>query len=192
MNADWKNMKADDIIKNHVGYATTAALIPFPGADIAAVSAVQLNMLRQLAGIYKVGFMEGLGKNIITALIGGSASRLLASGVKLIPGIGTLIGELTMPILSGASTYALGQVLNKHLAAGGTLENFDPLRAKSTYDEAFKQGEKAAKAATEKAPPSVSDQDIVEKLQKLAALRDAGVLSESEFTEMKGKLIAQL
>ena len=192
MNADWKNTKAGDIVKNHVGYATTAALIPLPGADIAAVSAVQLNMLRQLAGIYNVKFMDGLGKNIITALISGSASRLLASGVKLIPGIGTLIGELTMPIMAGASTYALGQVLIKHLEQGGTLENFDPIRAKSNYDKAFKQGEAAAKAAAEKATPSVSDDDVVEKLKKIAALRDAGVLSEEEFKEMKNKLIAQL
>ena len=66
-----KRQQADDIIRKHVAYSASAALIPIPGADIAAVSAVQLDMLRQLAGLYGINFMDAIGRNLITALVGG-------------------------------------------------------------------------------------------------------------------------
>ena len=71
--------KADEVIKNHVGFAMGAALVPFPGADLLAVSAVQLNMLRQLAKLYNIGFVDTLGRNLISAIVGSSAARLARS-----------------------------------------------------------------------------------------------------------------
>jgi uncharacterized protein (DUF697 family) len=190
MNHEEKREKADDIIKNHLGFAAAAALVPIPGADIAAVSAVQLNMLRQLANLYRVSFTDNLGKNIITALVSGSLARVGASLVKAIPGIGTLIGEFTMPALSAASTYALGQVFASHLAKGGTLENFDVTKARKKYDEELKHGKQAAKEAAAKT--ETIEEDVVAKLKKLAELKDAGILSEEEFIQMKSKLLAQM
>ncbi|MBN8679628.1 MAG: DUF697 domain-containing protein [Chitinophagales bacterium] len=76
MNQDEKNSKASDIIKNHVGFSLGAGLIPLPAADLVAVSAVQFNMIRQLAGVYQVPFFESLGKNILSAVVGGSLARL--------------------------------------------------------------------------------------------------------------------
>ncbi len=111
MSKEEKQAKASEIIKNHVGFSLGAALIPLPGADLLAVSGVQLNMLRQLAKLYNVSFFDTLGKNIVSAIVGGSAARLGASLVKAIPGVGTIIGELSMPILSGASTWALGRTV---------------------------------------------------------------------------------
>ncbi|MDO8367400.1 MAG: hypothetical protein Q7T20_11425 [Saprospiraceae bacterium] len=49
-----KQIKSSEIIKNHVGFSLGAALIPLPGADLLAVSGVQLSMLRQLAKLYNV------------------------------------------------------------------------------------------------------------------------------------------
>ena len=65
MNQEEKAAKANDIVTNHVGFAASAGLIPIPGADLAAVTAVQLNMLRQLAKLYNVNFMENIGMVII-------------------------------------------------------------------------------------------------------------------------------
>jgi uncharacterized protein (DUF697 family) len=190
MNHEEKREKADDIIKNHLGFAAAAALIPIPGADIAAVSAVQLNMLRQLANVYRVSFTDSLGKNIITALVSGSLARVGASLVKLIPGVGTLIGEFTMPALSAASTYALGQVFASHLAKGGSLEDFDVTKARQKYDEELKHGKNVAKEAAAKT--DIPQEDIVAKLKKLAELKEAGILSDEEFSQMKSKLLAQM
>ena len=44
MNQEEKQAKANEIIEGHVGFSLGAALIPLPGVDLLAVSAVQLNM----------------------------------------------------------------------------------------------------------------------------------------------------
>ncbi len=74
MTHEEKQARASEIVKNHVGFSLGAALIPMPAADLFAVSAVQLNMLRQLSKLYDAGFMDALGKNIISAVAGGSAA----------------------------------------------------------------------------------------------------------------------
>jgi uncharacterized protein (DUF697 family) len=190
MNHEDKREKADNIITNHVGFAASAGFLPFPGADIAAVTAVQLNMLRQLSSLYRTGFMDSIGKNVISAIVGSSVSRLAASLVKLIPGVGTTIGSIAMPVLSGSSTYALGQVVASHFAKGGTLENFDFGLANSKYKEELKKGKEVVKETATQAA-TIQD-DVVAKLKKLSELKDAGILTDEEFTQMKTKLLAQL
>ncbi len=190
MDHEQKREKADNIVLNHVGFAASAAFLPFPVADIAAVSAVQLNMLRQLSSLYRVGFIDSIGKNVISAIVGSSIARLGASLIKLIPGVGTFIGEVTMPVLSAASTYALGQVVASHFAKGGTLEDFDLRMARRKYDEEIKKGKEVAKETVVKV--EVTEDDVVAKLKKLSELKGAGILTEEEFTQMKAKLLAQM
>lgn len=195
MQHDQKQAKANEIIRNHVGFSLGAALIPFPGADLLAVSTVQLNMLRQLAKLYNVGFMDSLGQNIISAVVSGSAARLGASLVKMIPGVGTVIGELSMPALSGASTYALGKVVASHFHLGGSLDDLDLRNAKSGYQEQMEHGKKMAEELAREqrqATPTSSTDDAVDKLKKLSELKTAGIITEEEFSQLKGKLLAQM
>jgi len=193
MRQEERQAKSSDIIRNHVGFSLAAALIPLPGADLIAVSAVQLNMLRQLAGLYNVGFMDTLGQNIISAVVGSSAARLGASLVKAIPGVGTIIGELSMPALSGASTYALGKVVANHFHLGGSLDDLDLKNARKGYEVEVINGKKVAEqmAQTTPAPKSASD-EAVDKLQKLAELKAAGIISEEEFGQLKTRLLTQI
>ncbi len=191
MTNEERQTKASEIIKMHVGYSLGAALVPFPGADLLAVSAVQLNMLRQLAKLYQVGFMDVLGKNIISAVVGSSAARLGASLVKAIPGVGTIIGELSMPVLSGASTWALGRVVANHFHQGGTLEDLDLGAARKKYEAEVVEGKKVAEELKKADQPDATDQTL-DKLRKLAEMKDAGILTEEEFKQLKDKLIAQI
>lgn len=192
MNNDEKQAKASEIIKSHVGYALGAALLPFPGADLLAVSAVQLNMLRQLATVYKVGFMDTLGKNVVSAVVGGSAARLGASLVKAIPGIGTVIGELSMPILSGASTWALGRVVASHFQQGGTLEDIDLKSAHKKYEEEVAEGKKMAEELRHTVTGTDATDNTLDKLRKLSEMKDAGIITEEEFKNLKERLLAQI
>ncbi len=188
-----KQSKASEIIKNHVGFSLGAALIPLPGADLLAVSGVQINMLRQLAKLYKVSFFDSLGKNIVSALVGGSAARLGASLVKAIPGVGTIIGELSMPILSGASTWALGRTVANHLHNGGTMENLDLTKAKKTYETEIEAGKKMVNELSQDEPALKSESDeAINKIKKLADMKDAGILSEEEFKQLKERLMGQI
>jgi uncharacterized protein (DUF697 family) len=193
MNNEQRQAKASEIIKNHVGFSLGAALIPFPGADLLAVSGVQLNMLRQLAGVYQVGFFDSLGRNIISAVAGGSVARLGASLIKILPGVGTIIGELSMPALSGASTYALGRVVAAHFQQGGTLEDLNLSQARRRYASEMQEAKTVATemARNQPAREAVS-LDPLDKLKRVSELHQAGVLTDQEFQELKTRLLQEV
>src|SRR5690606_18519129 len=193
---------ADTIIKNHIVWAMGAGLIPVPIVDFFAVSGIQLDMIRQLCKLYDQDFKESEGKAIITSLTGSGLARMGAKAmIKFIPGIGSVIGGVTMAVLSGASTYALGEVFQRHFETGGTFLDFDPKRLKKMYNEKFEKGKKVAeqikkeqdrkREAAEQAADVKSSGKMVDKLRELAELRKEGLISEEEFTAMKRKLIGE-
>lgn len=185
--------KADEVIKNHVGFAMGAALVPFPGADLLAVSAVQLNMLRQLAKLYNIGFVDTLGRNLISAIVGSSAARLAASLVKAIPGVGSVVGGLSMPALSGASTYALGYVVANHFQRGGTLQDLEITSARKEFDQNMDTGKQVAETLKpEQAPAQTGSEEAIEKIRRLAELRDQGIITAEEFQRLKDRLLEQI
>ncbi|MEM9137012.1 MAG: DUF697 domain-containing protein, partial [Cyanobacteria bacterium P01_F01_bin.42] len=119
-----KRTQADAVIRSHVLWAMGGGLIPIPLVDFAAVTAIQLEMLQQLAQIYGVDYSRSLGKAFVSALTGTTIARLGASLLKAIPGVGTVLGSASMALASGASTYAVGQVAISHFSNGGSLSNF--------------------------------------------------------------------
>lgn len=137
---------ADTVVRNHVIWSMGVSfIVPIPIADVFAVSALQLDMIRQLCRVYEKDFSETQGKAIITALTSSTLARAGArSLIKLVPGIGTVIGGVTVSIFNGASTYALGEVFKKHFESGGTILDFDTDRLKKMYKEKFEKGKKVA------------------------------------------------
>lgn len=193
MTQEEKQIKATEIIKNHVGFSLGAALMPMPGIDLLAVSAVQLNMLRTLAKLYGISFVDALGKNMISAVVGSSAARLGASLIKAIPGVGTIIGELSMPALSGASTYALGKVVANHFHRGGTLEDLDLQKARKGYKSEIENGKIAAEEVARTEKPAQNNTDAtMEKIRKMSEMKDSGIITEEEFKQLKDRLLAQI
>jgi uncharacterized protein (DUF697 family) len=142
MSQDSEQSKhADTIIRNHVIWSMGAGLIPVLIADIFAISALQLDMIRQLCKAYNINFAETQGKAIVTSLTSSTLARITAgSVVKMIPGLGSIIGGLTVSVFAGASTYALGEVFKKHFSSGGTILDFDPERLRKLYKEQFEKG----------------------------------------------------
>ncbi|MBX2814344.1 MAG: DUF697 domain-containing protein [Saprospiraceae bacterium] len=184
---------AHDIVKSHVMYSLGAGLVPVPLLDIAAVSAVQLDMLRQLAKLYGKSFKESSGKSWISVITGSTLARMGASLVKTIPGIGSILGGVTMSALSGASTYAIGQVFIWHFSTGGDFMDFNFDKAKEIYEKEFEKGKKVAKdLAKEKEQAEaeeVLDDNPYDKLEKLAALKDKGIISQQDFEEQKKRIL---
>ncbi|MEY3422382.1 MAG: hypothetical protein RIR48_2689 [Bacteroidota bacterium] len=183
---------ADSIIKNHMVWSMGAGFIPVPIADLFAVSAIQLDMIRQMCKLYDVDFKQTEGKALITALTGSGLARLGARAVKFIPGVGSILGGVTMAALSGASTYALGEVFKKHFETGGTFLDFDPQRLKNYYNEKFEKGKEVAEEMRKKQEnisKSVEASSAVDKLKELADMKASGILTEEEFETMKKKII---
>jgi uncharacterized protein (DUF697 family) len=131
---------ADALIRRHVLFSTGAGLIPIPLADVAAVTGVQVKMLEELTKLYNAQLTKPTLENFVAALTGGMIARIGASAVKALPGIGTLLGGASMSIMSGASTYAVGQVAKRHLETDGTLANVDLAKARREYGEAYESG----------------------------------------------------
>lgn len=178
--------KSDRIIQEHVIWSIAAGLVPLPIVDIVAVTAIQLDMLKQLALIHDVRFSESEGKAWVTALAGNMAARIGANALKLIPGIGAFVGGASMAVLSGASTYAIGQVATRHFARGGTFSNIDLDAAKRAYEEELERGKRVASSL------SNEKKEAFEKLERLAKLRDKGVISDEDFEEQKKRILASI
>ncbi len=188
--------RANEIIKNHVLLSMGAGLIPIFALDLIAVTGIQMDMLRQLSKLYEVSYSDNSGKSFVSALTGSSLARIGASAIKAIPGFGTIFGGVSMAALSGASTYAVGQVFNSHFKEGGDLSDFDPLSAKSQYKTEMEKGKDLAnqwkEEAEQKEAETNKEEDIFKKLERLGELKEKGVLSDKEFKELKEKLLAEL
>ncbi|MBK9150255.1 MAG: DUF697 domain-containing protein [Saprospiraceae bacterium] len=191
-NKSNRTVAADAVIRNHMIWSMGAGFIPVPIADLFAVGAIQLDMIRQMCKIYEVDFKQTEGKAIITALTGSGLARLGARAVKFIPGVGSILGGITMSVLSGASTYALGEVFKKHFETGGTFLDFDPGRLKNYYNEKFEKGKEVAEQLRKKQEADQKAAEaagLVDKLKDLAQMKSEGLITDEEFETMKRRLM---
>lgn len=216
-----KSTQADRVIDNHILWSMGAGALPIPIVDVAAVTAIQLNMLKELCLIYDVDYSEGFGKNLISSIVGAGVAKVGASAVKTIPVVGSLLGGVPMVVLSGASTYALGQVFKSQLQVTTVLSKFDMSGAKEMYKDAFEKGKQYVKdlrnrvgfgskgedpkaegdagdkkegnnGTSNDSKQTSGDDAVFEKLRILGDLRDKGILTEDEFQQKKQKILAQL
>lgn len=184
---------AEKIVKTHILWSLGAGLVPIPVMDILAVTAIQLDMIKQLCRFYGMDYSESKGKSILSTLTGSTLARLGASAVKTLPGVGTLIGSVTMPVLSGASTYAIGQVVIWHFGAGGNLFDIDFSNIKEVYKENLKKGKEIAQQFLNKRKAAASSNDeTFKKLERLLQLKEQGLITEEEFETKKQQLLDSL
>lgn len=183
--------KAEKIIHQHILWSIGAGLVPIPILDIAAVSGIQLDMLKQLSSLYGVRYSESEGKVWLSALSGSILAKVAANAIKLIPGIGSIVGGASMAAVSGASTYALGQIAVKHFESSGDLSNLDMNAAKRTYEEELEKGKQVASRMA-KDKDAKGAKDAFEKLERAKELLDKGVISEDDFDAMKKKLLGTI
>lgn len=153
-----RDQAAAKLVDHFCLWSGGAGLIPLPLVDVAAVGAVQLQMLRRLAGIYNVRFSDNLGKSVLASLIGSvipaSSGMGLVSAMKGVPLIGTAMALVSMPVLSAGATYIIGRVFMQHFASGGTLLDFSP----PDYREFIKEQADRLKAKLD--TPSGSNQTV--------------------------------
>lgn len=183
-----KSPNVDSIIKNHVIYSMTAAMIPIPLMDITAVTVIQLDMIKQIAHAYGAQYDQDAGKSLISSLAGATLARLGASAVKAIPGVGTIIGVSAQVALSGASTYALGKVFDFHFAHKGSIFDISAQSLKAKYEELLEKGKEVVRGLADEK----KTEDIPATIAKLKELRDSGAISEEDFEKTKNKLLEKM
>jgi uncharacterized protein (DUF697 family) len=118
-------------------------LVPLPLVDLAALSALQLAMIRELCRCYGLSFYKNRTRHLITALVGSGSSVALARGVGLYATGHALplrlLGLGGVGLLGGASTQALARVFILHFEAGGSILDFDPQRMRDHYLEELRK-----------------------------------------------------
>lgn len=194
----------DNIIKTHMMLSMGAGLVPLPLLDVVAVTAIQVDMIKQLSSHFDIPFNEQAGKSWISAIGGSILARIGASSLKAIPIVGSFLGGVTMSALSGASTYAIGNVFKEHFKNGGNLSDIDVDKAKEFFKEKFDEGKKLAKemdSKIEKIKNSDSDDNpkqakspksFVEQLENLAQMKKDGLLTQEEFDTLKKKIMDRI
>jgi uncharacterized protein (DUF697 family) len=139
---------AEAVIRNHMFLSMAGGAIPVPVLDLAAVTVVQLDMLKGLARVYQVPFDAKSARAFVTTLTstiaGKLAARAGASAVKIIPGVGTIVGGAAQVVVTGASTYAVGNVFRRMFREG---EWVDGISVDSIKDEARKYYDKGLEMA---------------------------------------------
>lgn len=176
----------DHIIKKNVIWASAAGAVPIPLIDIAAVTSVQLDMLKSLCYAHDVAYSSVKGKALISSISGSLIARYWASLIKTVPGIGSWLGIFSMSIMSGASTYALGKVFEKYLKEEGSLDKIDKEEAQKMFRREFRKGRSYAKWIKQE------EQDVFAKLEKLGALKEKGIITEEEFDAKKKTLLERI
>ena len=150
-------------------------------------------MLNQLADEYDADFSASTGKTFVAALTGVTFARIGASMLKVIPGIGSVIGGLSMSAMSGASTYAVGQVAKGYFAAGADLSRVDVGEAKKAYSQEFEQGKQVVSDLDkDNQTSSETYKAAFEAIATLETLVEKGLVTREEFESLKGKLLGRL
>lgn len=174
----------DRLIARHVGLAMGAASVPLPGVDVAAVTLVQIDLVRRLAERYRVDADRTRIRAAVMALTGASFARLSASAVKAIPGAGWWLGGATHATLAAATTWALGQVYREHFETRGALAGPDAEALRERYEACVARGREIARDLRAHVRFDDELDERIEALERLGRLRRAGVLTEAEYRRL--------
>src|SRR5437868_7124621 len=139
--------QASIIVRRHALWGAAAGLLPIPLLDLAGVTAVQLDMLRQLSDLYGRNYDAMRGKAFVSALSGGTIATVASSVVKALPGVGTIIGGVSGMVIAGASTFAVGEVTTDVFESGRDIGDINPEAVRSAYQRAFERGKTVVKEA---------------------------------------------
>lgn len=148
-NSDRLN-QASAIISNKCKWSAAAGFIPVPYLDLAGLAAVQVKMVSELSDLYGKTVQQEALKTTVATLLGtlttaGLAAPVAMTTLKLVPGLGSIAGGLSLGAVGAAATFAVGKVFVNHFEGGGTLSNFDVDKVKDDLKSAFSTKTKSAK-----------------------------------------------
>jgi uncharacterized protein (DUF697 family) len=113
---------AQKIVDRHKNYAALGGLVPVPIANIGAITAINLRMVRQLSALYEVPFERDRTRALIVALVGGAVPTGVGTATTttlmwVIPG-GLLLGLGAAALTAGALTRGIGRVFIESFESG--------------------------------------------------------------------------
>ncbi|WP_165971770.1 YcjF family protein [Meridianimarinicoccus aquatilis] len=144
-----RQFRAERMVKEHIVASLGLGLIPVPLVDIATGLASNVMLVKRLCTLYDQPFKAAIARTAVLSIMGvlgsvGAAVTVGFSLAKLIPGIGTAAGTVTLPIANGATAYVIGKMFIGHFEMGGTLFDFDPRSNVPQVRSAYEEGRELA------------------------------------------------
>ncbi len=168
--------KSEKIIESAVMLSVGAGILPIPLADLVLVTAIQVDMVRQLATIYNVQVQFTHLESWLNALSASLLPQIKTEAIKTIPGLNRLVGGDSIAVLSGASTYAIGQVFVRHFENKGQVSDFRAELVQDYLQEEFENGKKVAAAAAA---------EIEKRTKRFSIFQDDSPTASSHVTDDK-------
>jgi len=92
--------------------AAAAGAIPIPMSDAVPITAAQIGMIVALGKAFDITLSQAAAKSIASVTLTQQAGRAVASGIlKMIPGVGTIVGGIVGASTAAALTEALGWIV---------------------------------------------------------------------------------
>jgi hypothetical protein len=93
--------------------------------------------------------------------------------------------------MSGASTYAVGNVARSYFAAGMRLDDVDLSEARSNFKSEYERAKREVKDLESKVK-SAAYRTTLDDLDRAHDLHEKGVLTDEEYDELKRRLLERL
>lgn len=116
-------------------HASVAGAVPIPGADLAAVTAIQVKMIRDVAEVFGAPVNKDVAMFIIGEVMAGSMRGFVRWGLQAMKAAGWIPGTqfaegailAVSAVVAGATTYGVGKAAVVYFQRGGKLDG-DELR----------------------------------------------------------------
>ncbi|HEY8360516.1 MAG TPA: DUF697 domain-containing protein [Ramlibacter sp.] len=154
--AETRPERAERIVRRNMWWSAGAGLLPIPLVEFAAITAVQVKVINELANLYETPFRKDAAKAAVVSLIGGLGSVALGktvawSALRYVPIVGLPVAALSLSGVAAGITWAVGKVFTAHFELGGTMLDFDAEKMREHFKQEFANGVSQATAAVSRA-----------------------------------------
>lgn len=124
-----KATACEPLIQKAAKTAAVAGAVPIPGADLAAVTAIQVKLIRDIAVIHEVPVDKDVAIFIISQVLSGGMRGFVRWGVEGLKAAGWIPGTQFAEaailalgaMVAGATTFGVGQAAVAYFQSGGKL-----------------------------------------------------------------------
>lgn len=117
-----KREEADALIRRYALFGTASGLIPTFGLDVAAATAIQTKMIKDLADIYEFDIDDQLMRTALTSGITALGGRLITMMASMLATsfspLKMFLGGATSAVVSGFLTMEIGKLYQSRMELG--------------------------------------------------------------------------
>jgi uncharacterized protein (DUF697 family) len=135
--------EADKIINLAAVAAGTAAATPIPFSDCFLIAPIQIGMMAKISYLFKLSLSDSFIQSVVTPILASLLGRsLFGTLIKLIPGLGSLVGGVISAGVAGTITKTIGhayyKVLEELCDEDGNLNDVSPKDLQKKLEDELK------------------------------------------------------